>query len=87
MTQSNSEYDGIVQVGEVPVVIRRDSPVESEHDQAYRSGAEAAFRQVFQFVDMAERSSPAYTDLRPYANLKTFVSDRITELGQASIGG
>lgn len=87
MTQQHPEYDGIVQVGEVPVVIRRDSPVEADHDQAYRSGAEAAFRQVFQFVDMAERNSPPFTDLRPYANLKTFVSDRITELGQAAIGG
>lgn len=75
------ETTGVLRVGEVPVVIRRDSPVETDHAQAFRSGAEEAYKKTLAYVAAAEANTPPYTDMRPYADLSTFLLDRIQELG------
>jgi len=73
------ETEGILQVGEVPVVIRRDSAVEADHSQAVRSGRQSAFEDALRYVDLAQSSAPPFTDLRPYADLRTFLLDKIRE--------
>ena len=75
----SQETDGIVQVGEVPVIIRRDSPSEVDFSQTERSAREGALKEMLAFVEETERTSPPYTDIRPYAIMRTWVLDRIQE--------
>ena len=71
------ETDGVLQVGDIPVVVRRDSPSATDHSQAWRSGAEKAYKDVLTYLDLAEESCPPYTDTRPYAELRAFCNDKI----------
>lgn len=82
----DQERDGILQAGEVPVIIRRDSPRAADFSQARRSGAEAAYKDVLTYLDIAESTCPPYTDTRPYGDMRTFCQDKIREVmadGQA----
>lgn len=72
-----AEADGILQVGEVPVVIRRDSSVEENHDQAYRSGAENAYRRTLVYVEDRIRMAGRYDDVRPLQDLVVWLTDSI----------
>jgi hypothetical protein len=73
----DQETDGILQVGEVPVIVRRDSPREENHQEAHRSGRESALREMLVFINESEAAAPPFTDLRPYANLRTWVTDKM----------
>jgi hypothetical protein len=71
------EYDGIMQVGEVPVIIRRDSAVAEDFSQAYRSGGEHAYRDALERTEELLRHAEPYTDTRSLIELKAFLIDRI----------
>lgn len=71
------ETDGVLQVGEVPVIVRRASPVEADHSEARRGGRDSAFRETLAFIDRAEATAPPYTDTRPWAALRIFLNDQI----------
>lgn len=77
------ETEGILQVGEVPVIVRRDSRSLEDHNQAFRSGADGAYREVLAFVtDRLERAAP-YTDTRPLSEMVIFLTDKIQEASHA----
>lgn len=72
-----AEYDGILRIGEVPVVIRRDRVVESDHAQAYRSGAVAALTDVAAYVTRCLAAAGPYDDTRSLLDLQMYLADRI----------
>lgn len=74
-----NEAEGITQVGEVPVVTRRDSPVFADHEQAFRSGQEKALREVASYVSDAHRRAGQYDDTRPWVELRLFLNDKLRE--------
>lgn len=79
-----AETDGILLVGEISVVRRRDSPREENHDQAWRSGRESAFREVQAFVGDRLLHAGPFDDTRPLTELETFLIDRLTEVPHAT---
>jgi hypothetical protein len=74
-----SETHGIRAIGEVPVVIRRDSVVEADHSQAYRSGREAAFQEVLAYARQQHERTGRYDDTRPWIEIRLFLTDKIKE--------
>ena len=68
------------------MIVRRDSERAADFSQTWRSGAEAAYKDVLTYLDTAEATCPPYTDTRPYADMRTFCNDKIREVmasGQA----
>lgn len=74
-----AESDGIVQVGEVPVVIRRVSVVSEDFTQAQVSARDEALREVDLWVSERIERAPRFTDTRPLTELRTFLADKIRE--------
>lgn len=74
------ETEGILQVGEVSVIVRRDSPREADHSQAFRSGAERAYRDALLYVAERIEKAPPYTDTRALSDMIVFLTDRIQEV-------
>jgi hypothetical protein len=77
----DDETDGILVVGEVPSIIRRQRINEENHDQAWRSGRESAFGETLAYVEQRFRAAGAYDDTRPWTEMTTFLQDRIRENG------
>jgi hypothetical protein len=77
----DDEREGILQIGELPVVRRRERIVFEDHAQAYRSGREDAFQAALVFVLQQHAATPAYEDTRPWSQMTTFLRDRIMENG------
>ena len=77
----DDETDGILRIGEVPVIRRRDRIVFNDHAQAIRSAREAAFGEVLAYVLKCHAATPKYEDTRPWMNLEIFLRDRIRDNG------
>lgn len=80
----DGETEGILRVGEVPLLRRRDRITFEDHAQAYRSGRESAFGEMLAYVLAAEAQVPAYEDTRPWSNMARFLRDRIRDNGSAT---
>lgn len=77
----DDERQGILRVGEVPVIRRRDRIVFEDHEQARRSGAEKALQESLAFALAGLAATPAYEDTRPWSEMITNLQDRIRENG------
>lgn len=75
----DDERDGVLQVGEIPVVIRRDRSLETDYNQTYRSGRESAFRETLAYVEEQHSRTPAYENTLPWREMRVFLTDRIRE--------
>lgn len=80
----DGETEGILRIGEVPVIRRRDRPIPTDHSQAKRSGREAAFGEVLAFAIKRLGAVAPYEDTRPWSEMITFLQDRIRENGATS---
>lgn len=77
--EETSERHGVLNVGDVPLVIRRDAFVEIDHSQAVRSAKEAAYREMLVYVKKRYEETPAYEDTRPWIEMRLLLSDKIKE--------
>lgn len=73
------ETDGIVQLGEVPVVVRRESEHAADHTEAVKAARIEALREMEAFVTECEERTPRFEDTRPYRYLRTWIADRIRD--------
>jgi hypothetical protein len=73
------ETDGIAQVGEVPVVLRRMSEHEADHTEARKSARIEALREVGDFVQMRLDAAGPYDDVRPWVEMRIWIADRIRD--------
>ncbi len=80
----DGERDGIVQVGEIPVIRRRDRFVEDGHSQAFRSGREAALGDMLEYATGRLASTGRYEDTRPWSEMIIFIRDRIRDNGAST---
>lgn len=80
----DDETEGILQVGEIPVIRRRDRFFEPDHSQALRSGREKAFHEALAFVLQRAATTGPYDDTRPWSEMMTFLRDRIRDNGATS---
>jgi hypothetical protein len=71
------EYDGVVAVGEVPVIIRRDSPREADFSNAAKKAAFDAYTDVAEYIEARIAAIPRYEDPTPLKDLLQFVADRL----------
>jgi hypothetical protein len=78
------ETDGILAVGEVPVVSRRDPLVQQNHDEAFRSGQRKAFTIVLDEVVRSLGQAGPYDDTRTMQAMISFLTDRIKEVTDAT---
>jgi hypothetical protein len=77
----DGETEGILQVGEIPVIRRRDRIVFQDHSQAERSGAERAYQETLAHVLEQQAAAGPYDDTRPWSNMIIFLQDRIRTNG------
>jgi hypothetical protein len=77
--ERQTEYDGVVAVGEVPVIIRRDSVAEFDHAEAKRAGRGEALAEVAVYVADRIRMAGAYDDVRALEDLQTHLADMIRQ--------
>jgi hypothetical protein len=73
------ETHGIVAVGEVPVVIRRDSRHEADHTAAFRGGRVSALEETTLFVRGLLESLPQYENPLMLQQMLVFLGDKIRE--------
>jgi hypothetical protein len=73
------ETGGILQVGEVPVVRRRDPLVEIDHTEALRSGRREAYADAVDFAQGLLAQRGAYDDTRPLQQMLEYLADRIRQ--------
>jgi hypothetical protein len=78
------ETEGILQVGEVPIIVRRDSRSVEDHTQAFRSGADGAYRKALSYVLERIASAPPYTDTRALTDMVVFLTDNIEEVASSA---
>lgn len=80
------ETDGIQQVGEIAVVVRRDSSSVVDPEQAYRSGATAAYSTIARWaVERAAAFGP-YEGTGILTELQELLADRIREVNDGKAG-
>lgn len=79
MTERAFEYDGVAAVGELPVVIRRDSAVEADHSQAKTAGRREALAEASQYVQARLDSAGAYDDTRFHQEMLVHLADMIRD--------
>jgi hypothetical protein len=77
----DGETEGIIQVGELPVIRRRERAIFEDHSQALRSGREQAFNETLAFVIERNAEAGPYDDTRPWSEMVTFLTDRIRDNG------
>jgi hypothetical protein len=77
----DGERDGVLQVGEVPVIRRRDRVIFETHSQAWRSGREDAYGEALAYVLERHAAAGPYDDTRSWSEMETFLRDRIKENG------
>ena len=63
------------------MIRRRDRFVESEHSQAFRSGREAALRDMLEYANARLHGTAQYEDTRPWSEMIIFIQDRIRDNG------
>ena len=73
------DTDGILRVGEVPVVRRRDPLVEIDHAEALRSGRIAAYEDAVGFAQGLLSRLGRYEDTRPLQQLIDYLADKIRQ--------
>jgi hypothetical protein len=74
-----AERDGILAVGAVTVIRRRDSEVEENYTEALRAGAVRAFQEASLQAQGLLASSPPYSDTRPIEEMITWLADKIRQ--------
>jgi hypothetical protein len=77
MEERAFEYDGIAAVGDLPVVIRRDSAVEHDHSVAMATGRREALSEVLGYVESRLAQAGAYDDTRPLSDMVVYLADMI----------
>jgi hypothetical protein len=77
----DGETEGILQVGELAIVRRRERIVEADHAQAFRSGRGKAFDEMLAYALDRFRKAGPYDDTRPWTEMVTFLRDRIRDNG------
>jgi len=73
------ETDGILRVGEVPVVSRRDVLVELDHKEALRAGRREAYEDAVVFAQGMLAQQGAYDDTRPLQQMIDYLADKIRQ--------
>lgn len=73
------ERDGILTVGEVPVIVRRDSYHEADHTAAVRGGRVSAFTETAEFAKGLLAALPRYENPLLLQQMLTFLGDKIRE--------
>jgi hypothetical protein len=80
----DGETEGILQVGELPVIRRRERVISGDHSQAFRSGAEKAYGEMLEYANAKLAAVPPYEDTRPWGEMILFLRDRIKDNGATS---
>lgn len=66
-------------MGQVPVIVRRDSYHEADHTAALVGGRVAAFRETAEFVDQLLAGLPQYENPLMLQQLQVWLGDKILE--------
>lgn len=81
------EQEGVVQLGEVTIISRKDSPSDMDHAEAYRSGARDAYQAVDDWAVTKQELVGPYEDTGTLAELRLFLADIIREVYSGSAEG
>jgi hypothetical protein len=75
----DDEREGILQVGELPVIRRRTSVQDVDISQALRSAREGELGAALAFVLERRAAIRPYEDYRPWDEMTLYLQDRIRE--------
>lgn len=75
----DDEREGILQVGELPVIRRRSSVQDVDISQALRSAREKELNAALAFVLEQRAAIGRYDDPRPWDHMTLYLQDRIRE--------
>lgn len=80
------EMNGVLRLGEVPVVARKNALGAEDHAQAYRSGATDAYQSVADWAAQRMAELPQYEDTGLLAELQGYLADRVREASDVNTG-
>lgn len=72
-----AERDGIIAVGAVTIIRRRDSEVEENYNEALRAGAVSVLTEAILMVEGLIASAGPYDDTRMGREVVTWMQDKI----------
>lgn len=73
----DDEKAGILEVGEFPVIRRRDAQTEADHTEAMRSGRRTALQEVLAWTIEEHGRCGPYDDTRPWIRIRLQLADMI----------
>lgn len=73
------EYDGVVAVGDITVIGRRNRIAEENHEVAYQTGRREALAEVLAYAEDRLAAQGVYDDTRPLTELIGHLADMIRQ--------